>query len=102
MPVYEYACNTCEHEFEKFQKMSDTTTPPCPDCGSEQVRKLISRSSFHLKGGGWYTTDYKSSGSKSGSVQAKSDSASSESSPSASEGASGGCGGGCACHAPKA
>jgi putative FmdB family regulatory protein len=65
MPVYEYECPTCEKVFEVQQRMSDDPLKICPDCGGE-VKKLVSMSSFHLKGGGWYSDGYssKSSGSE--------------------------------------
>ena len=57
MPIYEYRCSDCSHEFERMQKFSDPPVDTCPTClGS--VQKLISRSTFHLKGDGWYVTDY--------------------------------------------
>lgn len=57
MPIYEYKCLKCNNEFEAVQKFSDSPVNKCPSCGGA-VRKLISRSSFHLKGTGWYLTDY--------------------------------------------
>jgi putative FmdB family regulatory protein len=57
MPIYEYKCTKCRHEFQAMQKFSDAPVLQCPTCGSP-VKKLISRSSFHLKGSGWYLTDY--------------------------------------------
>lgn len=59
MPLYEYQCKACQHTFEVMQKMSDATLPQCPECKSKKVDKLISKSGFHLKGSGWYATDYK-------------------------------------------
>jgi putative FmdB family regulatory protein len=57
MPIYEYRCQDCDHEFERMQKFSDPPIANCPTCAGP-VRKLISRSAFHLKGDGWYVTDY--------------------------------------------
>jgi putative FmdB family regulatory protein len=57
MPIYEYTCPACGHAFEKMQKVSDPA-PGCPSCGAVQVHKQVSRTSFQLKGGGWYVTDY--------------------------------------------
>jgi len=57
MPIYEYKCEKCNNEFELFRNISDEGTPPCKFCDGP-VRKLISQSSFHLKGTGWYVTDY--------------------------------------------
>jgi len=57
MPIYEYECDACGEIIEKWQKMSDSPLSSCTRCGGS-VHKLISRSSFHLKGSGWYVTDY--------------------------------------------
>jgi putative FmdB family regulatory protein len=57
MPVYEYECLQCNKTIEIQQKISDTPLSSCPECGQE-VKKLISRSSFHLKGNGWYADGY--------------------------------------------
>ena len=57
MPIYEYRCQDCHHEFERIQKFSDPPIEVCPTCAGS-VHKLISRSAFHLKGSGWYVTDY--------------------------------------------
>lgn len=57
MPIYEYKCTKCGKEFEVIQKFSDKPVKKCPDC-SGKVEKLISQSSFVLKGTGWYQTDY--------------------------------------------
>lgn len=59
MPIYEYQCTACEHEFETMQKMSDAPLETCPSCGENALKKLISASGFRLKGGGWYETDFK-------------------------------------------
>jgi putative FmdB family regulatory protein len=63
MPVYEYQCKECGHIEEAFQKISESPLEICPQCKG-LLKKLISQSSFHLKGSGWYVTDY--GGSKSG------------------------------------
>ncbi len=67
MPVYEYECTKCLKIHELQQKMSDPALSKCPDCGSP-VDKLISRSSFALKGSGFYTNDYKRAGTSSDST----------------------------------
>jgi putative FmdB family regulatory protein len=66
MPIYEYACTGCGHQFEEWQKISDSPVRKCPNCGKRKVERLVSLSSFHLKGSGWYVTDY--GGKKSGST----------------------------------
>ena len=60
MPLYEYKCDTCQKVFEEMQKFSDEPLKDCPTC-KNPVQKLISMTSFALKGSGWYTTDYKKS-----------------------------------------
>ena len=65
MPIYEYKCKSCEHRFDKIQKISDDPLVDCPDCGAPELVKLISAAGFRLKGTGWYETDFKNSGSKS-------------------------------------
>jgi putative FmdB family regulatory protein len=61
MPVYEYLCKACEHEFEREQRISDSPVKKCPACGARKAKRLISRTSFLLKGGGWYSDLYASS-----------------------------------------
>ena len=65
MPIYEYQCTKCGHVTEAWQKFSDPPLTECELCHG-RMRKLISQSTFHLKGTGWYVTDY---ASKSGGNQ---------------------------------
>ena len=58
MPIYEYRCNDCGRVFEAIQKFSDKPLKKCVHCAGGDIEKLISRSSFVLKGTGWYQTDY--------------------------------------------
>ncbi|PID78281.1 MAG: FmdB family transcriptional regulator [Deltaproteobacteria bacterium] len=58
MPIYEYGCEHCGKISEVFQSVSEKPLEKCKLCGKGPVKKLISRSSFHLKGSGWYVTDY--------------------------------------------
>jgi putative FmdB family regulatory protein len=60
MPIYEYRCEHCG-TFEEMQRMSDPPLAKCPTC-KRKVRRLISSTSFQLKGTGWYVTDYARSG----------------------------------------
>ena len=60
MPLYEYHCDACEHQFEALQKMSDEPLVHCPACDEASLRKLVSTTGFRLKGDGWYETDFKS------------------------------------------
>lgn len=108
MPIYEYDCPECGR-FETIQKFSDkplTSCPRCKEAGKKSaVKKTVSASAFHLKGSGWYKTDY-SSGSSTGS--GKKSSAASSSSESESKSSSDkdttpktsgkACGTGCGCH----
>ena len=64
MPIYEYACRACEHQFETMQKISEDPLVDCPSCGQPDLKKLVSRAAFRLKGAGWYETDFKSEGKK--------------------------------------
>lgn len=59
MPVYEYQCSDCQNVFEVQQKLTDPPLTDCPEC-SGPVRKLVSMTSFQLKGGGWYNDGYAS------------------------------------------
>lgn len=109
MPTYEYRCKDCGKEFEYQQRMSDDPKTVCESCEGP-LERLISRTSFHLKGGGWYkdlysstkksddkssessSTDDKSSGSSSdasSSSPASPDATSSSSSSSANSSSSG-------------
>lgn len=81
MPIYEYDCQRCG-TFEATQRITDKPLAKCPTCKSK-VRKLISNTSFQLKGTGWYVTDYARKGK---SEDGKSDTAKAESSK--TEGAS--------------
>lgn len=61
MPLYEYECSTCGHQFEVIRKFSDPPEEKCPKCGGP-VHKLQSAPAFQFKGTGWYVTDYAKSG----------------------------------------
>jgi putative FmdB family regulatory protein len=62
MPLYEYACEKCESEFEIEQRITEDPLKSCPKCRSRRIKRLISRTSFALKGGGWYADGYASNG----------------------------------------
>ena len=62
MPIYEYACASCDHHLEALQKISEDPLVFCPECGEESLKKLVSAAAFVLKGSGWYETDFKNSG----------------------------------------
>jgi putative FmdB family regulatory protein len=57
MPLYEYKCEKCGHQFEKIQKFSDKMVKKCPKCGG-RVEQMISAPAVQFKGSGWYVTDY--------------------------------------------
>ena len=59
MPIYEYRCESCAHELEQLQKMSEDALIDCPDCAQPTLKRLVSAAAFRLKGSGWYETDFK-------------------------------------------
>lgn len=71
MPIYEYQCEKCGMRVELLQKISDRPLEVCDSC-SGKMNRLISQSSFHLKGGGWYVTDYAGSSRPGTSVPSSS------------------------------
>ncbi len=77
MPIYEYVCKSCDHEFEALQKMSDDPLTQCPQCNNLSLTKKISAAGFRLSGSGWYETDFKSGKKKN--LSSSSDSKSQES-----------------------
>ncbi|MDZ4785925.1 MAG: zinc ribbon domain-containing protein [bacterium] len=110
MPIYEYNCSKCGH-FDAIQKVSDKPLKAKIDCEDskcpKKAERLISASSFHLKGGGWYKTDYPASGSSgtkttpAGSDSSKSESAGDSKPAAASDSSSDTkkkCGTKCGCH----
>jgi len=64
VPLYEYRCKSCKHQFEKIQKFSDDPVRVCPKCGLE-VEQLLCAPTVQFKGSGWYVTDYARKGSRS-------------------------------------
>jgi len=60
MPTYEYLCKACDHEFEREQRITDPKVRTCPRCKKRRVERLISQTSFVLKGGGWHSDLYSS------------------------------------------
>lgn len=59
MPIYEYRCESCSHNLEKLQRMSEGDLVDCPECKQPALKRLVSASAFRLKGSGWYETDFK-------------------------------------------
>ncbi len=70
MPIYEYECTKCGHQTEILQKFSDAPISKCDAC-SGKMKKLISHSTFHLKGTGWYVTDYANKSKNNAAPQKK-------------------------------
>ena len=64
MPIYEYQCQSCQHQLEVLRKISDEPLVTCPECGKDSLRKKVSAAAFRLKGGGWYETDFKTGDKK--------------------------------------
>jgi putative FmdB family regulatory protein len=62
VPIYEYLCERCGRLTEVMQKLRDRPPATCPGCGSKRLTKLVSRTAFQLKGGGWYADLYTSPG----------------------------------------
>ena len=87
MPIYEYQCEQCGKIVEKWQKVSDPPLTECENCKGP-MRKLVSQTSFQLKGSGWYVTDYcnrKSPEKSSSSASSKSSKSSKKASSSKSK-----------------
>ncbi len=77
MPIYEYECGACTERREFIQKFSDAPKRTCPACGADELKRLVSAAAFHLKGTGWYVTDFrdkdkKKDGDKDGDKDASS------------------------------
>ena len=64
MPIYEYRCSSCGFQKEYLKKVSDPLLSVCPQCCEETFGKMLTAAGFQLKGGGWYTTDFKNSGAR--------------------------------------
>ena len=90
MPIYEYRCDNCGHEFDTLQKVSEDALTDCPECKKPALVKKVSAAGFRLKGGGWYETDFKSGKKKNvaGSESSSSSSGSSSSGSSSSDSSS--------------
>ena len=59
MPTYEYVCGVCSHELEILQRIKEPRLTRCPACNEDALRRKLSAAAFHLKGTGWYETDFK-------------------------------------------
>jgi putative FmdB family regulatory protein len=70
VPIYEYLCESCGKLTEVVQKISDPPPKKCAECGSRKLARLVSRSAFQLKGGGWYSDLYSTPKKKAASGEA--------------------------------
>src|SRR5258708_15982235 len=59
MPIYEYRCSSCGFQKEYLQKVTDPVKTVCPECGKKTFSKMLTAAGFHLKGSGWYATDFR-------------------------------------------
>jgi putative FmdB family regulatory protein len=82
VPIYEYECKACGRVLELLQKIDDPAPEACESCNKGPIVKLMSRSGFILKGGGWYVTDSKG-GAKKAATESKPESGTKESAPAA-------------------
>jgi putative FmdB family regulatory protein len=73
MPIYEYRCGACGYQKEFLKRISDAPLTKCPECGKRGFKKLVTAAGFHLKGTGWYATDFKNSGTKPAAKTDKAD-----------------------------
>jgi putative FmdB family regulatory protein len=62
MPIYAYRCDSCGHQKDVLQKMSDPQLTDCPACGKPTFTKQVTAAGFQLKGSGWYVSDFRSGG----------------------------------------
>jgi putative FmdB family regulatory protein len=84
LPLYEYKCDKCAHQFEKIEKHNAPTTQKCPKCGG-RAERMISAAGIQFKGSGWYVTDYKGKNSGAMSAEGSGDGASGKSGDSSSD-----------------
>jgi putative FmdB family regulatory protein len=64
MPIYEYRCTSCGFQKEYLKKIADPVMTVCPECDKETFSKMLTAAGFHLKGSGWYATDFRNGGAK--------------------------------------
>ena len=68
MPTYDYACDSCGHEFEREQRITEKPLKKCPKCGKDKARRMIAGGGFILKGGGWESDLYSGPSNRSESA----------------------------------
>ena len=88
MPIYEYRCESCSHELEKLQKISDDRLVDCPQCDQPALKRLVSAAAFRLKGNGWYETDFKKDNKRNLAEGSGKDSSKTKAAPAADTGSS--------------
>jgi putative FmdB family regulatory protein len=66
MPIFDYQCTACGHTFDILQKAGEGALRKCPECGKLKLKKLLAAPNFHLKGSGWYKTDFRDKSSGKG------------------------------------
>ena len=88
MPTYDYACDSCGHEFEREQRITEKPLNKCPKCGKDKARRMIAGGNFILKGGGWESDLYSGPSNRTGSAAKKSGESSSSSASSSSSSSS--------------
>jgi len=64
MPIFDYQCQACGHTFDVLQKAGEGALRKCPECGKLKLKKLLAAPNFHLKGSGWYKTDFRDKAGK--------------------------------------
>jgi putative FmdB family regulatory protein len=64
MPIFDYQCEACGHTFDALQKVGEGPLRKCPKCGKLKLKKQMAAPNFHLKGSGWYKTDFKDKSAK--------------------------------------
>ncbi len=85
MPTYGYRCTKCDHQYERFQKISNTRVPRCPRCKGKGERLISGGVGFVLKGSGFYATDYKRAAEKKTESEPKKSAAEGETKKSSSQ-----------------
>ena len=85
MPIYGFECESCGHQFDRLQKLSDADPTHCPACEKETLRRQLTAPQFRLAGSGWYETDFKKDGDKKRNLADSGDAKSESKSESKSE-----------------
>ena len=85
MPIYEYVCLACEHEFELIQSITEAAVKKCPHCGKNRAQKKVSRGAFQLKGSGWYADGYSKETAKAAPAKTESTAAAPAAAPTKTE-----------------